>query len=140
MQFKWMPTNDYYHRILDTPDAAARQQIYLDCIVQPWKPMMAMMGSNFNVDQNDPLAGARGWNWLLPDQTEVMAGLLAKLEAVNAWQIGRDALAKAVSHFEPYASRITFETVTGWLLLADPARGGADKGYTGATDWAQPQF
>lgn len=140
MQSHWIPTNDYYRRILDTTDAAARQQLYLDLFVEPWKQMMQMMPGAAN-GQSDPLAGARAWAWLLPDQADTMATLLAKLEEANAWQIGSEALAQAIARFEPYRSRIGFDEVTGWLVLADPARSNPlEHGYTGAVDWFNPRI
>ncbi len=141
LKMDWKPTNTYYRQILDAPDPETRYQRYLDLLVKPWKPMMDMMGGAFGPQGDDPLAGARGWLWLLPDQAEKMAELLASLEAANAWTIGCEALAEALAHFEPYADRIPFDTVTGWLALADPEKANpADWGYTGATDWTRPWF
>lgn len=141
MKTKWMPTNDYYRRILAAPSAAARQQCYLEWLVQPWQPMMAMMGGMPGAHQDDPLAGARAWAWLLPDQVTEITAVLAKLEAADAWAVGRDALAQAADQFTPFMDRIPFDTVEGWLMLADPARANPlERGYTGATDWLQPRF
>lgn len=137
MQSNWIPTNEYYHRLLAEPDADKRQQLYLKLFVNPWQQMMSMMSGS----GDDPLAGARAWGWLLPDQVEQTAVLLAKMEAVHAWEVGRDALETALARFAPYAAQIPFEMVNGWLLLADPARSNPlERGYTGATHWMQPQF
>jgi len=139
MQGNWIPTNEYYHRLLSEPDAAVRQQLYLDLFVQPWQQMMSMM-QNPN-SANDPLAGARAWGWLLPNQVEQTAVLLAQMEAAHAWEVGRDALDMALSRFTPYTSRIPFDTVSGWLMLADAVRSNPlERGYTGATHWMQPRF
>ena len=43
MKTNWIPTDGYYQRILAAPDAAARRQLYLDLLVEPWKPMMKPM-------------------------------------------------------------------------------------------------
>jgi uncharacterized protein YjaZ len=140
LKHRWIPTNDYYHRILDASNGETRQQLYLDLFVEPWQSMMRMMPGAAN-GQDDPLAGARMWAWLLPDQTEAIASLLAELEGANAWQIGDEALACATARFAPYAGRIPFDKVTGWLVLADAARANPlERGYTGATDWFQPRF
>ncbi|MCB8943269.1 MAG: hypothetical protein H6658_05900 [Ardenticatenaceae bacterium] len=137
MKTKWIPTNEYYHQILDAPDGATRQQLYVDCLMRPWQPMMAMFGN----DPSDPLAGARRWNWLLPDQVEEIADLLAQLETADAWTIGQQAIHEGAARFSPYQDRIPFDTVEGWLMLADPARSyGTAGGYTGATDWLEPRF
>ena len=138
MKTDWIPTNEYYGRILAAPDAETRQQLYLDLLVQPWQPMMTMFGGN---DPHDPLAGAQRWAWLLPDQVEEISDLLAQLETAAAWTIGQDALNQATARFTPYQDRIPFDTVEGWLILADPARSDATQpGYTGATDWMEPRL
>lgn len=139
MHPNWIPTNTYYHGLLDTPNSAARHQLYLDLFVQPWKPMMDMV--RFGNDQTDPLAGAYAWNWLLPAQVTEIATLLQKLEAADAWTRGYEAMQSALARFEPYAARIPFDTIEGWLVLADPTRFNTfEHGYTGATDWLQPRF
>ena len=137
MKTDWIPTNEYYRRILAAPDAETQQQLYLDLLVQPWQPMMAMLGTN----SDDPLAGAQRWAWLLPDQVEEISDLLAQLETAAVWTIGQDALNQAVARFTPYQDRTPFDTVEGWLILADPARSDAtQRGYTGATDWMEPRL
>ena len=140
MNTNFEPTDEYYRRILEAPNAATRQQMYLDLLVKPWQPMMAMM-SRFGAESNDPLSGARAWAWLLPDQTEAMAAILQQLKAADAWRVGREALAEAAACFDAYQDRIPFDTITGWLALADPARSNSyEHGYTGATDWTRPWF
>lgn len=139
MNINWIETNKIYHDIIAAPDAAAREQIYIDKLVTPWQQMMAMVTRGQNSD--DPLAGARMWTWLLPDQLTQVPDNLAKLEAADAWQIGRDAMQQAVARFTPYAERIPIDTIEGWLFLSDPQT--ADpigRGYTGATDFMQPRF
>jgi uncharacterized protein YjaZ len=137
MKTHWLPTNEYYRRILAAPDAAARQQLYLELLVQPWQQMMAMFGAA----ADDPLAGPRGWHWLLPEQTDEIERLLTEREPADAWTIGRAALAEAAARFAPYDERIPFDEVEGWLMLADPAHSNSwERGYTGATDWTQPRL
>ncbi len=139
MHPNWIPTNTYYHRLLDTSNSAARHQLYLDLFIQPWKPMMDMV--RFGNEQTDVLAGARAWNWLLPDQVTEIAALLQKLEAADAWIQGYETMQAALARFEPYASRIPFDTIEGWLVLSAPTRFNTfERGYTGATDWFQPRF
>lgn len=137
MQTNFIPTHEYYRRILSAPDAQLRQQMYLDLLVQPWKPMMDL----FSAGNDDPLSGARAWAWLLPEQVEQMTAILEKLEAVNAWETGDAALKRTAACFAPYAERIPFDTIDGWLVLADPDRSNPlERGYSGATDWMQPRF
>ncbi|MFZ0548940.1 MAG: DUF2268 domain-containing putative Zn-dependent protease [Candidatus Promineifilaceae bacterium] len=142
MDINWIPTNEYYHRILEASDPAVRQQLYLDRFVQPWQQMMAMVGGRFgNSGSTDPLAGAKAWNWLLPEQTAEIAAMLETMETADAWQRGHEALLEAAARFEPYADRIPFNTVEGWLVLADPTRSHSfERGYTGATDWMAPRL
>lgn len=141
MKTNWIPTNEYYVRLLAEPDADARRQLYLDLFVAPWQAMMAMMPQPAGGSPDDPLAGARAWNWLLPDQTDQMADLLRRLEAADAWNRGREALERAAARFAPYAAQIPFQEATGWLVLADASRSNPlERGYTGAVDWTQPRF
>ncbi len=145
MKSNWIPTNEYYGRLLTEPDAAKREQLYLDLFVQPWQQMMGMMqrpGMDVGIDAADPFAGAKAWGWLLPHQTDEIARLLQKMEAANAWEIGREAAAQAAAQFTPYAQRLAFDTFEGWLVLADPAFFANDPqpGYTGATDWFAPRY
>lgn len=140
MKTNFLPTNEYYHLVLAEPDPVKRTQLYLDLLVQPWSQMMSAFAGRTGGGE-DPLAGARAWNWLLPDQVDQIEDLLAKLEAADAWKIGAEALARGARCFEPYAGQIPFDTVSGWLVLGDPARSNAfEQGYTGATDWFQPRF
>jgi uncharacterized protein YjaZ len=139
MNTHFTPTNAYYHRLLAEAEAAARQQLFLDLFVEPWKPMMAMMPGA--PAEDDPLAGARRWAWLLPDQADAMATALARLEAADAWTVGAEALARAAARFEPFQERLTMDSITSWLVLADPARSNPlERGYTGAVDWTQPRI
>jgi uncharacterized protein YjaZ len=141
MKSNWIPTNEYYGRLLTEPDAAKREQLYLDLFVKPWQQMMSMM-QRPGMDPTDPFAGAKVWGWLLPHQTAEIASLLQKMEAANAWEIGRQAAAQAAAQFTPYAQRLPFDTFEGWLVLADPAFFANDSqpGYTGATDWFAPRY
>ena len=141
MKSNWIPTDEYYGRLLTEPDAAKREHLYLDLFVQPWQQMMNMM-QRPGMDPNDPFAGAKVWGWLLPHQTDEIASLLQKMEAAHAWEIGQEAAAKAAQQFAPYADRLPFDTFEGWLVLADPAFFANDSqpGYTGATDWFAPRY
>jgi uncharacterized protein YjaZ len=146
MKTVFVPTNAFYREILAEKDADARRQRYIDHFVTPWKAMMDMVagvmpGGAPSEAPPDELAGARLWGWLLPDQTDEIAALLETLESANAWERGRDALAQAAARFDPYAERIPFDYIEGWLALGDPARSNPfERGYTGATDWFQPRL
>jgi uncharacterized protein YjaZ len=77
----------------------------------------------------------------LPDQVAEIGDLLAQLETAAAWENGRQALNTAAARFAAYQDRLPFDTVEGWLVLADPARSDPlQRGYTGATDWTEPRL
>lgn len=144
MKTNWIPTHTYYKQILAAPDAETRQQLYLDLLVEPWRSMMQMMQTmrpDIPSAEVDPLAGARAWAWLLPDQVEAMTSILEKMERADAWRVGSEALAEAAARFAPYTDKLGFDEITGWLMLADPERSSRyERGYTGAVDWFQPRF
>lgn len=141
MNTEWLPTNAYYHQIVAAPDRATRDRLYRELFIQPWKLMMERVAPMFNADPSDHMAVARGWAWLLPEHLAQTPAALRKLEAAGAWEVGARALAEGVARFEPYADRIPFDTVSGWLIIADPARADpANQGYTGAIDWNQPRL
>jgi uncharacterized protein YjaZ len=141
LKTNWIPTDEYYHRILAAPDPATRRQLYLELFVEPWRPMMQMMRRAAGTEQADPLDGARAWAWLLPDQLDTIATILDKMESAEAWRVGGEALTAAAARFDPLGERIPFDEVTGWLVLADPARSNPfERGYTGATDWLSPRL
>ena len=141
MKTTWINTSEFYHRIIDAPDMATREQRYRESFVHPWKPMMDMVSGMMNTDASDDLAGARAWNWLLPENLTEVPDALRKLEAADAWIVGAAALAEGAHRFEPYTDRVPMESAEGWLVLADPARSDPiGRGYTGAIDFMQPRF
>ncbi|MCB0034899.1 MAG: hypothetical protein KDE51_12790, partial [Anaerolineales bacterium] len=136
MKAQVIPTNEIYHEIIAAPDLATRQALYKQKFVAPFEQMMQM----FSRDPNDVFSAARAWAWLLPEDLDTVPEQLVKLEAADAWQVAADALHQAAVSFEPYADKIPFDTVTGWLMVADPKRSmPIGRGYTGAMDWYRPQ-
>jgi len=127
--------------MIETYDLERRTALYREHILQPWQPMMGMMGGMMSADPADEFGVARAWAWLLPDQLDETPDALRQLEAANAWQQGKQALDAGAARFAPYVERIGFDHVTGWLLIADSARSDPiGRGYTGAIDWTQPSF
>ncbi len=137
MQINVIPTDDLYRRMIATPDMETRRQIFREKLIAPWQSMMAMFSSG----PDDEFAGARAWNWMLPEDLTHAPAALIKLEEANAWDTATAALTKAARCFEPYTDRIPFDSVTAWLIIADPARSDPiGRGYTGAIDFTQPQL
>jgi len=131
-------TNTYYHEIITAPDADTRHRLYLEHFVQPWAQMLSMFAQGGG---DDELAGARAWNWLLPDDLTTVPESLRQLEDANAWEVASDALAKGAARFDDYADKMPLDTVTGWIALADPAKSDpVMRGYTGGVDFMQPRF
>lgn len=141
MKTEWIATNDFYHQIIAAPGAAARERLYHQLFIEPWRPMMEMMAGMFNAGTVDDFAVARAWGWLLPEDLAETPDALRKLEAAGAWSTGAAALAEGLARFAPYADRMPFDTASGWLVVADPARSNPiGRGYTGAIDWTQPRL
>ena len=141
MKTKWIATNEIYHQMIAEADLERRTALYRQQILQPWQPMMRMMGGMMKADPADEFAVARRWAWLLPEQLAETPDALRQLEAANAWQQGQEAIDAGAARFAPYAEPIGFDHVTGWLMIADSARSDPiGRGYTGSIDWTQPSF
>lgn len=141
MKTKMMPTNEYYHRIIDAPDMDTREQLYKDLLIAPWQQMMDMMSGMMGADNGDEFSGVRAWNWFLPDDLTSIPDSLAQLEKADAWNIAAAALDEASRRFEPFWAQIPMDEVEGWLVIADPAKSDPImRGYTGATDFLQPRL
>ncbi|MBI9051376.1 MAG: hypothetical protein JEZ00_18270 [Anaerolineaceae bacterium] len=141
MKINLIPTNEYYQEIISCIDEKRRNDVYLSLFVQPWQQMMDMMAAQFDSNSEDVLTGPRIWGWLLPNQVDQISTLLQTMEKADAWNVARIALDKACARFEPFAEKIPFDDITGWLVLADAARSTSmELGYSGATDWFNPRF
>ena len=141
MRTTLIPTNQYYQEILSCEDENKRVEHYIEHFIEPWKPMMDIVAAQFGTTSDDPLSGARAWNWLLPNQPERIRTLLNEMENVNAWLIAKKVMQQAAARFEPYAAQIPFDEFIGWLVLSNPVDTNANVfGYTGATDWFNPRF
>ena len=140
MQINVVDTGQIYRSIIAAPDLETKRQIFREKLIAPWKHMMDMVSPMFNADSNDEFAGARAWNWVLPEDLTQAPDALIKLEQAAAWDQATAALERAANCFAPYVDRIPFDTVTAWLIIADPERSDPiGRGYTGAIDFMQPQ-
>lgn len=127
MNINWIPTNDYYRELVSINDLAQRTARYETLFIDPWRPMMRMLGQ-------DGLAGARQWAWYLPEDLNQLPDILHELEAANTWTQSQAALQRAVAAFDD----LPFDTVEGWIALGKPDR--HQQGYSGSIDWTAPRF
>lgn len=131
-------TRTYYHDIINAPDGRTRHALYLKHFVEPWSQMLSMFAAP---GAEDDLAGARAWNWLLPDDLQAVPQILRQLEDANTWETAADALAQGAARFDAYTDQIPLDSVTGWIVLADAAKSDpVMHGYTGGVDFMQPRF
>lgn len=141
MKTEWIPTHDYYHRIIETVNDGERRALYRDLFIAPWQSLIARIQSMSGSEAQDEFAAARALNWLGPEDLRDTPAALRALEEADAWTIGATALAEGAARFAPYADRLPFDTITGWLMLADPQRSDPImRGYTGGIDWPNPRF
>ncbi len=141
MQTEFIRTDHFYDAVMAANTDSEREQLYLQHFVRPWTDMHRMMTAYLPNGSDDPLAGARAWNWLLPDQLTTEPPTLAALKAADAWATGAAAMQAAAQRFAPYSDRLGIEKITGWLVVGDPDKSDkAMRGYTGAIDWMQPRI
>jgi uncharacterized protein YjaZ len=126
MQFNIVDTEAAYRRLLDTRDAAQRQAIFRQELVEPFAGLVQFFGG-------EGLAVFASWGMspeqFADDRREQMAAILAALAAGDAWNRAVRALEKGWAAFAAYADRIPLETITFGLYVAD--MGNAPHGYTG---------
>jgi uncharacterized protein YjaZ len=125
MQFNIVDTEAAYCRLLDTPDAAQRQAIFRQELVEPFAGLVQFFGG-------DGLAAFASWG-MSPEQfadgrREQMAAIIAALAAGDAWSRAVKALEQGWAAFAAYADRIPLETITFGLYVADM---NSEHGYTG---------
>ncbi len=139
MNITWVPTNRYYHEIINALDGDRKLELYQEYVLRPWQPMMRLIGGMFGTAPDDELGVARAWAWPLPGDLDTIPDALIKLEAANAWQVGEDALHTAAARFSGYD--MPLDSVEGWLMLGVPERSNPiGRGYTGAIDYTQPRL
>jgi uncharacterized protein YjaZ len=125
MQFHIVDTEAAYRRLLDTQDAAQRQAIFRQELVEPFAGLVQFLGG-------DGLAAFASWGMsadqFAHDRREPMAAIIAALVAGDAWNRAVKALEQGWTAFAAYAARISLETITFALCVA-----GMDSppGYTG---------
>lgn len=130
MHTHWIRTDDIYRQIIAAPDMTAKEQVFR----KGFGPLFEAMeqAAPYIPSQRDMLESARAWGLLLPQDLTVTPDALRNLEAAGAWQVAHAALNEGVQSFAPYTDRLTLNSITGWLLLTNPAKADpSSKGYTG---------
>lgn len=128
MDFQIVDTETAYRRLLNAPDAATREAIFRQELIEPFNGLVQFFGGD------GPAAFAQ-WG-MRPDQfaedtREQMAALIDALAAANAWNRAVQALETGRQAFAAYADRIPLEKIVFGLYLADMRATPQAHGYTG---------
>lgn len=128
MKFTILDTQSTYRRLLDAPDAGAREAIFREELVAPFAGMAKVFGG-------DAMASFRQWG-MWPEQFEGanrdrMRGILDQLAAADAWNRASAALDTGWAAFAAYSDRIRLPEVVFGLLVADMSGIPQAGGYTG---------
>jgi uncharacterized protein YjaZ len=123
MNFQIVNSQAIYRRLLATPDAASRERIFKDELIEPFQGIVDIFGG-------DGIAAYKNWG-MWPDQFTGEAGykmsaLLDTLTLHHAWERSEQALHKGWAAFAKYTDRIPTEKIVFGLLLAElmPQSGG----------------
>lgn len=128
MNFKILDTQSAYQRLLDAPDAAAREAIFVKELVEPFAGVVQVFGA-------DGLTSFRQWG-MWPEQfgeasRDTMRDILDRLDATDAWARAASSLDKGWAAFAAYHDRIELKEITFGLLVADMSGIPQAGGYTG---------
>ena len=128
MQFDIVDTESAYRRLLKAPDAAAREAIFREGLVEPFMGLVKVFGG-------DGMAVFAQWGMtpdqFAGDQREEMAALVEALAEADAWARAEEALDEGDQAFAAYAERIPLEEIVFGLYLADLSGTPQARGYTG---------
>jgi len=128
MHFEIVDTESAYGRLLDAPDAEAREAIFREELVEPFMGLVKVFGG-------DGMAVFAQWGMTLDqfagDEREEMAALVEALAEADAWTRAQGALYQGDQAFAPHAERIPLEEVVFGLYLADLSGTPQAHGYTG---------
>jgi uncharacterized protein YjaZ len=128
LHFQIVDTESAYRRLLDAPDAATREAIFCQALIEPFSGLVQFFGG-------DGLAAFAQWG-MRPEQfagdgRSEMAVLIDALAAAHAWERTAQALEKGRGAFAAYADRIPLEEVVFGLYVADMSGMPQAHGYTG---------
>ncbi len=127
MKFNIIDTQSAYQRLLDAPDAAAREAIFRAELIAPYAGLVEVFGGG------DGLAAFAQWR-MSPEQftnRERMTRILDKLAAADAWEKAANAVEDGHAAFAPYEDRIALATIQFGLFVADMGGLPNQRGYTG---------
>ncbi|MBZ0287597.1 MAG: DUF2268 domain-containing protein, partial [Anaerolineae bacterium] len=131
MEFNTLDTEATYRRLLETPDAETRADIFRRELVEPFRGIVDIFGGA----GGDGLAQFGMWGMspeqYAGDKREHMRGVLDALAQADAWNRAARALHEGYAAFEKYANRIPLEKITFGLLTAEMAHMPQARGYTG---------
>lgn len=128
MEFQVVDTASAYHRLLDTPDAATREAIYRQELVEPFAGLVQFFGG-------DGLASFAQWGMrpeqFAEEQREEMRALIDALAAANAWGRAVQALERGWAAFASHTDQIPLQRIIFGLYIADMSGVPQSHGYTG---------
>jgi uncharacterized protein YjaZ len=128
MRFDVVGTQSAYRRLLDAPDAEARETIFREELVTPFMGLVQIFGG-------DGLAVFAQWG-MTPDQfaghgRDEMAALIEALAEADAWTRAERGLDDGAQAFAAYAERIPLEEIVFGLYVADLSGTPQARGYMG---------
>jgi uncharacterized protein YjaZ len=128
MKFKIVNTQSAYRRLLAEPDAARRQAIFCEELVEPFAGLVQFFGG-------DGLTTFKMWG-MSPEQFEgeqrdLTASIIDALAAHDAWTRATKALDKGWAAFEPYANQLDRDSITFGLYVVDMGNVPMQRGYCG---------
>ncbi len=129
MDFDSLDTEHSYRKLLDAPDAAAREAIFRAELAEPFAGLAQRFG------MGDPMAAFAMWGMkpeqFAPENRQHMQDVIDGLAAADAWRRAAQALNRGWGAFAGYADRISTERVTFGLMLADMSGVPQAGGYSG---------
>ncbi|MEZ4670264.1 MAG: DUF2268 domain-containing putative Zn-dependent protease [Anaerolineae bacterium] len=129
MKFNIVDTESIYRRLLAEPNDNARETIFRDELVEPFKGLAQTFGLP------DGMTAFKQWN-MSPDQFSDgnhprMVSIVEALAQANAWQRAAASLDKGWAAFSAYAERIPHHEITFGLMVADMSSTPQAGGYSG---------
>lgn len=128
MEFRILDTESTYRRLLDAPDAAAREAIFSAELIAPFQGLVNIFGG-------DGLAAFKSWNMSPEHFTGEMGVKIAQwldtLAAANAWKRAAAALETGWAAFAPLHDRVKLDEIVFGLMLADLTTVPWARNYTG---------